>query len=247
MLLKDKVAIVTGSGRGIGRATALKFAENGAAIVLNSVREETVQRVSAEIAAIGGHSVYVSGDVTESGMPERIFQTAVDAFGRVDILVNNAGTGEEVHSLDMKYSHWQYVMDLNLNSALKLSLLCLQYFKENGGGNIVSVSSIAAKRPNDSAPSYDVSKAALMQLMRHFAREFGGDNIRCNSVLPGLIDTELIAAWTPERRAVSFSTIPMKRGGLPEEVANAILFLASDMSSFITGESVAVNGGAFMD
>ena len=248
-LLKGKTAIITGGSSGIGRATAVLFAAEGADVVIGGRKEDSLRRVKEEILTMGGGRCdYVVGDVDSPDNPENLLRTALDCFGGLDILVCCAGTALRDKSLDMSIEDWERVMRVNLTAPMELSRVCIRHFIKQDHGKIVYVSSNAGRHVNMGAsPSYGASKAGLLYLTRHFATEFSKNHIYVNAVLPGPVETELSKTWTPEHRAEVMANLPVGRLGQPEDIANSILFLSSSMSDYITGACVCANGGRNMD
>ncbi len=247
-LLKGKTAIITGGNSGIGRATAVLFATEGADVVIGGRKEDSLRRVKEEILTMGrGRCEYVVGDVDSPENPENLLRTALDCFGGLDILVCCAGTALRDKSLDMSIEDWDRVMRVNLTAPMELSRVCIRHFIKQDHGKIVYVSSNAGRHVNMGAsPSYGASKAGLLYLTRHFATEFSKNHIYVNAVLPGPVETELSKTWTPEHRAEVMANLPVGRLGRPEDIANSILFLASWMSDYIAGACVFANGGGHM-
>ena len=248
-MLRGKVAIITGASKGIGRATALLFASEGALVVAGGRAEKDLASLRAEIRAAGkGDCVYVAGNVDDPMNPQELVNAALTHFGGLDILVCSAGMAYRDKTLDMKTEDWEYCMKVNLTAPMELSRLCIREFLKQDHGKIVYVSSNAGRHTNMGAsPSYGASKAGLLYLTRHFATEFAANHIYVNSVLPGPVDTEITSSWTPEHRANVMANLPMGKLGQPEDIASCILFLASDMSNYVTGACVAANGGRNMD
>lgn len=248
-ILRGKVAIITGASKGIGRATALLFASEGAKIVAGGRAEGDLMRLRSEIRAGGvGDCAYVVGNVDDPENPQALVDTALREFGRLDILVCSAGVALRDKTLDMRTEDWDYCMRVNLTAPMELSRLCIREFLKQDSGKIVYVSSNAGRHTNMGAsPSYGASKAGLLYLTRHFATEFAAHQIYVNAVLPGPVDTEITKTWTPEHRASVLANLPMGRLGKPEDIASCVLFLASGMSDYVTGACVAANGGRNMD
>ena len=196
-LLKNKTAIITGATSGIGREIAIQFAKEGANVVVTGRREENLISLTEEIRPFGG-CAYLAGSGEDSHFAETLFHFALDTFGRVDILVCSAGMASRVPTLDTTEDDWNRVMAVNLTFPTMLSLQCVRYFVEHGGGKVVMISSTAAKNINlGASPSYGASKAGMVYLVRHLAAEFGGKGVYANAVCPGPVNTEITQTWTP--------------------------------------------------
>ena len=247
-LLKGQAAIVTGSSRGIGRAIALAFAKNGADVVIHGTREEPLQKLREEILALGVGCEYVAGDIGLYATAERLAGTCVRAYGKIDTLVNNAGINSR-HTFDeVTPEEWDGMLRTNLTSAFYTCKCVVPHMLERGSGSIVNMSSSAGKtaHPN-AAVCYGVSKAGINSLTQKLAYDLAPRGIRVNAVCPGPIETDMSRQWTPEYREKVFSSIPLRRLGRDVDVANAVVFLASELSAFIVGESINVNGGKYMN
>ena len=247
--LKGKTAIITGASSGIGAESARMLAAEGANVLITARREENLVRLSNEIREAGGSCSYLAGDIGDPALAEELVKKAVADFGAVDILVCSAGMALRKKTLEMPVEEWNQVMNVNLTAPLVLSQCCIRRFLEQGrGGKIVLISSTAGKNVNMGAsPSYGASKAGLLYLTRHLAAEFAKDHIYVNAICPGPVDTEITSTWTPEHRANVIANLPLGRLGQPEDIANAVIFLAGSLSDNITGESLLVNGGRFME
>jgi 3-oxoacyl-[acyl-carrier protein] reductase len=247
-LLQGKIAIVTGASRGIGRAIALTLARQGASLVINGNSADLLQKLSVEIEALGQKCAIQLGDIAKPETAAAIAQTAIDSFGRIDVLVNNAGINMRSSSLEMKLEEWQRVMDVNLNGTLHCCRAVLPYMIKQQSGKIVNISSTAAKTPHqNAAPSYGASKAGVNYLTQHLALEMAKHGICVNAICPGPIETDMSTQWSEEYRRQVLLKIPLGRLGMPENVADGVLFLASKMSDFITGETININGGTYMN
>lgn len=244
----NKTVIVTGASSGIGNTVALKFAEQGASVVLNGRNEAKLNETQRKIKEIGGESIVCRGDVTDPATAERTVKSALEHFHSIDILVNNAGINERTATLDLSLENWKNLIDINLNSAFLFSKAVLSTMRSQKSGKIINVSSKASKTPHPNAsPSYGASKAALNYLTMHLALEFAQDNILVNAVCPGPIETDMTEQWSREYREKVLNTIPVNRLGTPVEVAEMIIFLASSKANFITGELININGGLYMN
>jgi len=248
MKLKDRVAIVTGAARGIGKAIAWAFVREGAKVALVDVEKAPLEDFQEEIRRKGGQSVAILCDVSKATEVKKMVDQVQRAFGRIDILVNNAGIIRRGTIETVTEEDWDRVMEVNLKGPFNCSKAVVEIMKRQGYGKIVNVSSIAGKTGDiTSAPGYGPSKAGLDALTKTLARQLAAYGIHVNGVAPHAIETEMSAEWSPEKRKALVDAIPLKRLGRPEDVAEAVLFLASDQASFITGEILDVNGGALMD
>jgi 3-oxoacyl-[acyl-carrier protein] reductase len=247
-LLQGKIAIVTGASRGIGRATALTLARQGASLVINGNREDLLSNLAADVEALGQKCAIQAGDVANPETAAAIVQTAIESFGRIDVLVNNAGINMRSSSLEMKLEDWQRVMDVNLNGTLHCCRAVLPQMIKQQSGKIVNISSTVGKTPHkNAAPSYGASKAGVNYLTQHLALEMAKYGICVNAICPGPIETDMSRQWSEEYRQQVLLSIPLGRLGMPENVADGVLFLASKMSDFITGETININGGTYMN
>lgn len=247
-MLTGKCAIVTGASRGIGRATALRLAGEGARLVINGTDEGRLVDLAESVREMGSEALVAVGDVSNAGTAQSAVAIADREFGGADILVNNAGINLRAPSLDMAFDDWSRVLDINLNGTLHFCRALLPGMIERGGGSIVNVSSTAAKRPHPNAsPAYGASKAAVNYLTMHLAQEMAPHGIRVNAVCPGPVETDMSRQWSAEYRAKVTNSVPLGRLGSPEDIAEIILFLASEQSGFVTGETVNANGGTFMN
>jgi 3-oxoacyl-[acyl-carrier protein] reductase len=248
MKFKDRVAIVTGAARGIGKAVALAFVREGAKVALIDVEGERLKGLQEEIRRGGGQAIAVPCDVSKATEVKEMVDQVQQAFGRIDILVNNAGIIRRGTIESVTEEDWDRVIAVNLKGPFLCSKAVVETMKKQGYGKIVNVSSIAGKLGDiTSAPGYGPSKAGLDALTKTLARQLAASGITVNGVAPHAIATEMSAEWSPEKRKAIVEAIPLKRLGNPEDVAEAVLFLASDSAAFITGEIIDVNGGALMD
>ncbi|MBP2659366.1 MAG: 3-oxoacyl-(acyl-carrier-protein) reductase [Firmicutes bacterium] len=248
MFLQSRIAIVTGATRGIGKSIALTLAKQGASLVINGNREDLLNELASEIEKLGQKCLVQVGDISDPATAIKIIKTTIDNFSHIDILVNNAGINMRTPTLEMNLDDWQKVIDINLNGTLYCCKAALPYMIEQKYGKIVNVSSSTAKTPHRNAsPSYGASKAGVNYLTQHLALEMAKYYIYVNAVCPGPIETDMSAQWTEEYRQQVLSRIPLGKLGIPQNVADAVLFLASSMSDFITGETINVNGGTYMN
>lgn len=243
MRFKGQTAIVTGGGRDIGAACAIKLAAEGANVAINYYASaKGAEQVVAHIKKAGGNAIAVQGDLMDLAQVENLVQTTVDTFGRLDVLVNNSGglvARKTIREMDL--DHWNKVMNLNLTSVFMMTRAALAQMDK---GAIVNIASQAARDGGGGgAAAYAASKGAVMTLTRGLAKELGPD-IRVNALCPGMIDTDFHNIFTPDQARRGYeAAAPVKRQGTPEDVANAVAFLASDDSAFMTGTNVDINGG----
>lgn len=249
MRLKDKVAIVTGSGRGIGEGIALRFVEEGAKLVINDVNPADANGVIDKIKALGGKAVAVIGSVASREVVQSMVDVAVKEFGTLDIIVNNAGITRDVMLHKMKDEQWDSVIDVNLKGVF-LGIQCAaQIMREKKYGKIINISSTSA-HGNAGQINYSASKAGVIGMTRTAAKELGPKNVNVNAIAPGMIWTDMMKSMPPDAiarlEAMLPFIVPMNRKGAPRDIANLALFLASDESSFITGQVIHCDGGFIM-
>lgn len=247
-MLKDKVAVITGSVRGIGRAIAMCFAKQGANVVINyssEKRKEEADQVVTEIKALGGKAIALCANVANSEEAKGLIEGTIAAFGKIDILVNNAGITKDMLLLRMTEKEFSEVLDVNLKGVFNCSKHATKAMMKTGG-SIINMTSVVGINGNAGQSNYAASKAGVIGFTKSVAKEFAGKNIRVNAIAPGFITTDMTDIL-PERVKESVMTsIPMKRFGVSEEIANVAVFLASDLSSYITGEVIKVDGGMAM-
>ena len=244
--LEGRTAIVTGASRGIGRAIAVRFAEEGADVVLVSRTAATLGDVFEQITRKGGRALVVAVDVTDEGAAQLIVDRALAEFGRVDILVNNAGGNSFMSPLQsMRFSGWQKTMALNLDATVRLIQAALPALTDSGHGAILNVSSIAGLRGVPGMSHYSAAKAAVLSLTATLAVEVAPQGVRVNALVPGWIETDLTGFLREDEgvEGMLLADVPMGRWGRSEEIAEGALFLASDASSFMTGQSLVLDGG----
>ena len=248
MKLKDQVAIVTGAAKGIGKAIAVTFLREGAAVVIIDSDKERLEPFRGEIGKDYQKGLTIVCDITKSSDVKEMVARVHKKFGRVDILVNNAGIIRRGTIETVTEEDWDRVIEVNLKGTFNCCKAVVEIMKKQNYGKIVNVSSIAGKLGDiTSAPGYGPSKAGVDALTKTLARQLAPHGINVNGVAPHAIETEMSAQWSEERRREIIASIPLGRLGKPEDVAEAVLFLASDEASFITGEILDVNGGALMD
>lgn len=243
-LLEGKTALITGASRGIGRGIALKFAEQGANIAftyLSSV--EKGQALAKELEAFGVKAKGYQSDAADFKAAEELVNSVVADFGNLEVLVNNAGITRDTLLMRMSEQQWDEVMNANLKSVFNLTKAVTKPMLKQRKGSIINMSSVVGVKGNAGQANYAASKAGIIGFTKSVALELGSRNIRSNAIAPGFIETEMTAALDPKVVAEWREDIPLKRGGTPEDIANATVFLASDMSAYITGQVLSVCGG----
>ncbi|MFA6216277.1 MAG: 3-oxoacyl-[acyl-carrier-protein] reductase [Candidatus Omnitrophota bacterium] len=246
MRLKDKVVLITGGARGIGRSIALLFAKEGAHIVVGDVNVQEAERTAQEIEAMGRQSVALLLDVTDYVKVEEVINKILDKFGRVDILVNNAGITKDNLLLRMSQVEWDTVINVNLKGTFNCTKAVSKPMVKQRAGKIVNIASIIGVIGNAGQANYSASKAGIIALTKTTARELASRNITANAVAPGFIQTEMTAKLPQDLKDKMLADIPLGTLGSPEDVANACLFLASGEADYITGQTLIVDGGMVM-
>jgi len=269
-MLKDKVAVITGSGRGIGRAAAVLFAREGAKVVVSDIDPQPAEETAAEIKKAGGEAVTYIGDITAPDFPEGIVKAAIDAWGALHIIVNNAGFTWDAVVHKMTDKQWQTMLDIHVTAPFKIIRAAAPYFREAAkkemaegqpvARKIINISSMAGTSGNAGQANYSAAKAAILGLTKTMAKEWGPFGVRANAIAYGFIDTRLtkakeeavsleragekVAVGIPEKqREMMKMMIPLGRAGTPEEAAGTILFLASPLSDYVSGHVLIVSGG----
>jgi 3-oxoacyl-[acyl-carrier protein] reductase len=244
MNLKGKVAIVTGASRGIGLVIAQVLAQRGVNLVCASTKQETCDAVAKKLTKdYGIDAIGIQVDVSDFDSSQNLVKKAMEHFGTIDICINNAGITRDNLLLRMKQDEWNDVINTNLSSVFNVTKAVIRPMLKNRKGRIINVSSVVGLIGNAGQANYAAAKAGLLGFTKSIAKEFGGKGITCNAVAPGFIDTDMVESLPKEYIDNIISEVPLKRLGNPEEIANLIAFLASDLSSYITGEVIAVDGG----
>lgn len=243
-----KVVIITGSGRGMGKAVALRLARDGARIVVNDLDPDTASDTVSELHSRGAEAIAIPGNVTSQSDVTRLVEAAITEFGAVHVLVNNAGVLRPTRVVDIEEEEWDFVINGNLKSTYLCSRAVIPSMRGAGWGRIVNFSSSAGKNISTvGGAHYTAAKAGILGFTRHLAKEVAPFGITVNSVCPGLIDTEMVRTTIDEARVQAYAnSFPISRLGKPEEVAELVAFLASDRAAYITGASLDINGGDLM-
>jgi 3-oxoacyl-[acyl-carrier protein] reductase len=243
---KDRIAVITGASRGIGRSIALALAAKGATIVAVDMDQATTEAVVAELQAAGGKALAVVGNVTVPADVERMIDATMEAFGRVDILVNNAGITRDGLLMRMKDEDWDAVLNVNLKGAFLCTRAAFKVMSKQRYGRIINIASVVGQMGNAGQANYCASKAGLIGLTKSNARELAKRSITVNAVAPGFIATAMTDALSEKVRDELTAQIPLERLGSAEDIANAVVFLAGEQSGYITGHVLSVNGGMYM-
>lgn len=244
MQLENKVAIVTGSARGIGYEIAKHFVSEGAKVMISDIAEDTLLIAKDELKKIGGNVDFCKADVTNADDVSNLIKSTVEKFGKLDILVNNAGITKDGLLMRMKENDWDMVLNINLKGAFNCSKVALRQIMKNKG-SIINIASIVGLMGNAGQCNYSASKAGLIGFTKSLAIEVGKKEARVNAIAPGFIKTAMTDGLSEDVKNKMFENIPMGRFGLPEEIAKTAVFLASDNSTYITGQVISVNGGMY--
>ena len=246
MNLTGRVAVVTGSSQGIGRACALELAKRGASVALLARNQQKLEEVAAEISAMGGKARVTPADIGDEEQIKAAFKAVIAELGKIDILVNNAGVTRDQLVMRMKRADWDAVLNTNLTSAYLCTQQAISSMLKQRWGRIINITSIFGQTGQAGQANYSASKAGLIGLTMAIAREVSSRNITCNAVAPGFIETAMTSGLGDEFKQNAVKMIPLGRVGTPEEVAGAVAFLASEEASYITGHVLNVNGGMLM-
>jgi 3-oxoacyl-[acyl-carrier protein] reductase len=243
-LLKGKVAIVTGAARGIGRMIAIRFAEEGADVAFTDLqRDENMESLEKEISALGVKGKGYVSDASDFEQAHQVVDQVVADFEKVDVLVNNAGITRDTLLMRMDEEMWDLVIKVNLKSVFNFTKAVQKYMLKARTGSIINMSSVVGVNGNAGQANYSASKAGILGFTKSIAKELGSRSVRCNAIAPGFIITDMTDKLPDNVKEEWIKTIPLKRGGIPEDVANVSLFLASDLSSYMTGQTLQVCGG----
>lgn len=245
MKLKNKTAIVTGAGRGIGRAIALELAQQGANVVVSDINLKDIQAVCAEIIETGGTAIAVKCDVSKKSDIDTMMKRTIQTYKKLDILINNAGVVIMKPFLQMTEKDWDFILDINLKGVFLCTSAATKKMMKQGSGKIVSIASIAGKVGFDNTSAYCASKAAIINLTRELALELSPHNINVNAIAPGVIETPMTAGMLQDKKSKAglMAGIPIGRVGQPEDIAKAAAYLVSEDASFVTGHTLVVDGG----
>ncbi|MEA1897348.1 MAG: 3-oxoacyl-[acyl-carrier-protein] reductase [Bacteroidota bacterium] len=243
-LLEGKTAVITGAARGIGSAIALKYASEGANIaVTDLVINEVAESLIKELEEMGVKAKAYASDASKYGQTEEVVKQIMEDFGQIDILVNNAGITKDTLLMRMSEEQWDAVITVNLKSVFNFTKAVQPVMLKQRSGSIINMSSVVGVSGNAGQSNYSASKAGMIGFTKSISKEVGSRGIRCNAIAPGFIETEMTAKLPEDVKKVWVQQIPLRRGGSPEDVANTALFLASDLSSYVTGQVVHVCGG----
>lgn len=247
LTLENKVAIVTGGSRGIGRAIAVELASRGAAVVVNyNSSSSAAEEVVKQIQEAGGKAAAHQADVSDFKQAEALIKFTVDTFGDLGILVNNAGITRDQLIMMMPETDWDAVINTNLKSTFNCSKAAVKHMMRKRTGRIINIASVAGQMGNPGQTNYSASKGGQIAFTKALAREIAGRNITVNAIAPGFVDTEILKAMNPETLAAALKMVPLARLGKPEEIAFTAAFLASDGAAYITGQVIGVDGGMAM-
>jgi 3-oxoacyl-[acyl-carrier protein] reductase len=243
-LLKGKTALITGASRGIGKAIAIAYAKQGADVAFSDLkRDENMENAEKELHAMGVKATGFASDASSLEQSEKLIEDVLAEFGQIDILVNNAGITRDGLLMRMEEKDWDIIMAVNLKSVFNLTKAVQRTMLKQRSGSIINMSSVVGVDGNAGQSNYSASKAGIIGFTKSIAKELGSRSIRCNAIAPGFIETEMTAALNDDVRKAWIESIPLRRGGTPDDVADVCVFLASDLSSYVTGQVLSVCGG----
>ena len=246
-LLEGKVALITGGARGIGKALAMRFAMEGASVAFSDLkRDENMEATEKEIQALGVQAQGFASNAASLQESEKLAEDVVAVFGRIDVLINNAGITRDNLLMRMTEQDWDLVINVNLKSAFNLTKAVQRTMIKQRSGSIINMSSVVGVNGNAGQSNYSASKAGMIGFTKSMAQELGSRSVRCNAIAPGFIETEMTHKLPEDIRTQWISTIPLRRSGKPEDVADVAVFLASDLSAYVTGQVISVCGGMSM-
>lgn len=246
-LLENKVLVVTGAARGIGRAIAIKAAQQGAHIAFSDIKaDENFASLEQELKTLGVKAKGYVSDASKYEESKLFVDEVIKEFGKIDVLVNNAGITRDALLMRMTEEQWDLVININLKSVFNVTKAVQMYMLKQKSGSIINISSVVGVGGNAGQANYSASKAGMIGFTKSIAKELGSRNVRCNAIAPGFIETDMTKTLPEDVVKGWYEKIPMKRGGLPEEVADLVVFLGSDLSSYITGQVISVCGGMQM-
>jgi len=243
-LLENKTALITGGSRGIGRAIALTYAKQGAHVAFSDiVYDENAETLEKELMTLGVKAKGYASDASSYSDSEAMVNKVIEDFGTIDILVNNAGITRDTLLMRMSEADWDLVINVNLKSAFNLTKAVQRFMLKQKSGSIINMTSVVGISGNAGQANYAASKAGMIGFTKSIAKELGARNVRCNAIAPGFIQTDMTAKLTEEIKEAWIKNIPLRRGGTPEDVANIAVFLASDLSDYVSGQVINVCGG----
>lgn len=243
-LLQGKVALITGGSRGIGEAIVMKYAQEGADIAFTFVSsEEKAKEVASKAEALGVKVIAIKSDAADYNQAESLVNEVIEKLGRLDILINNAGITKDTLMLRMTEEQWDQVIHVNLKSVFNLTKHALRPMMKQKAGSIINMSSVVGVFGNAGQANYAASKAGIIGFSKSIAKEVGSRNIRCNAIAPGFIETDMTQTLSDEQKKAYTDNIPLKRLGTGEDIANACVYLGSDMGAYVTGQVLSVCGG----
>ncbi|MDW7745537.1 3-oxoacyl-ACP reductase FabG [Halomonas sp.] len=246
MKLHERVAVVTGAGRGLGAAMAHRLAEDGARVVIVDINGEDAERTAAELARGGHESLAEACDVTDRSQVAAMMQRIKERFGRLDILVNNAGITRDASFFKMTDDQWRTVLDVNLTSMFICTQEAARYMVEQQSGRVICISSLSGNEGNFGQANYSAAKAGVIGFVKSLSKELARKGVLINAVSPGFIESEMSAQIPEKVRDMLIARVPQGRGGQPEEVAGVVAFLASDDAAYVNGQTLNVNGGMYV-